>query len=43
MDFGDPGNWTGYGYNLSPNANMTFEWPTDTVTTQIQNCEILWQ
>ncbi len=26
-------NWgvTGYGYNLSPNANMTFEWPTDTL------------
>ena len=29
---GDPG-WgvTGYGYNLSPNANMTFEWPSDTL------------
>ena len=26
-------NWgvTGYGFNLSPNANMTFEWPTDTL------------
>ena len=29
---GDPG-WgvTGYGFNLNPKANMTYEWPTDTL------------
>ena len=25
------GNWTGYGWNLNPKANMSFEWPTDSL------------
>ena len=31
------GNWTGYGWNLNPKANMSFEWPTDSLQITLKS------